>query len=492
MNSNKDSYAGIVKSTFLFGFVQVFNILSKVGINKAVAFFLGTEGMGVISLYQSTINLLKTGFELGISQSAVRDISQSLNNSRSEFSNTIGIVKRIILYTSSVGCLATLILSPWLSRWTFEGSSEYTYAFMWLSVVVFLNIITEGQLGILKGTRQLRALAKASLMGSVVGLLGGVPLYWILGDKGIVPSLLVSALAAVLFSYYYVSKVDYDKTNVSTKVAFKNGSTMMKMGIALMYVSFLGVLTDYIIRVYISNTSDINMVGLFQAGSMVITSYFGIVITALTTDYYPRISAINTDNKAIGAEFNKQCEVGLLMIVPLVVIFMFAQHFLVVFLYTDAFLPTIDYMQYATFGVFIMMICNAFAFILLAKNAIGIYFVTATISRLFTIPMNLLFFDLWGLKGLGVSYVLSMTFYLLILIICVWFKYKIRMRIDLLKMFMYTVLFSVLSYLVKDLENIVLKLFMGVILTGVTFYYTWRSMKRIMGINLLVYLKFKI
>ena len=37
MQSNESSYRSIFKSTFLFGFVQVFNIVMKAAINKAVA-----------------------------------------------------------------------------------------------------------------------------------------------------------------------------------------------------------------------------------------------------------------------------------------------------------------------------------------------------------------------------------------------------------------------------------------------------------------------
>ena len=47
--SDLSGYKNIFKTTFLFGFVQVFNIFVKVGINKVVAILLGTAGMGVIS-----------------------------------------------------------------------------------------------------------------------------------------------------------------------------------------------------------------------------------------------------------------------------------------------------------------------------------------------------------------------------------------------------------------------------------------------------------
>ena len=46
MQNSGASYKSIFKSTFLFGFVQVFNIVIKAVINKAVAVLLGAEEIG--------------------------------------------------------------------------------------------------------------------------------------------------------------------------------------------------------------------------------------------------------------------------------------------------------------------------------------------------------------------------------------------------------------------------------------------------------------
>ena len=45
MQSNESSYRSIFKSTFLFGFVQVFNIVMKAAINKAVGILFGAGGL---------------------------------------------------------------------------------------------------------------------------------------------------------------------------------------------------------------------------------------------------------------------------------------------------------------------------------------------------------------------------------------------------------------------------------------------------------------
>ena len=61
----EESYKNIFKTTFLFGFVQVFNILIKVITNKIVAVLLGAEGMGIVGIYNNTLEFIKSGTSLG-------------------------------------------------------------------------------------------------------------------------------------------------------------------------------------------------------------------------------------------------------------------------------------------------------------------------------------------------------------------------------------------------------------------------------------------
>ncbi len=148
-NKGGTSYGNIFKTTFLFGFVQVFNILVKVGLNKVVAFLLGAEGMGIIGIYNSAVQMIKTGAGLGVNQSAVRDISEAnAKGDANTFSRIISLTNKVILFTSLLGIVVTIVLSPFLSKWSF-GDHSYTFAVIWIAVVVGLNILTEGQLAIL-------------------------------------------------------------------------------------------------------------------------------------------------------------------------------------------------------------------------------------------------------------------------------------------------------------------------------------------------------
>ena len=60
MSRKETSYGTIFKTTFLFGFVQVFRIIVGVVKNKIVAILLGTEGVGLLGVYSSATSPFKS------------------------------------------------------------------------------------------------------------------------------------------------------------------------------------------------------------------------------------------------------------------------------------------------------------------------------------------------------------------------------------------------------------------------------------------------
>ena len=75
MFKDVSTYRRIVKSTGLFGGVQLVNILCSIIKTKLVAVWLGAEGIGIMSLYTLATETVSQITGLGIRQSGVRDVS---------------------------------------------------------------------------------------------------------------------------------------------------------------------------------------------------------------------------------------------------------------------------------------------------------------------------------------------------------------------------------------------------------------------------------
>ncbi len=405
--ADQAGYRNIFKSTFLFGFVQVFNIAVKVGLNKAVALLLGPVGMGVISIYNTSINLLSIGAGLGINQSAVRDIADARgSNDIKQIDITITFVKRIIRYTSLLGIVLMAALSPILSILTF-GNKDYTMAYLLLSLAVGATIQTNGYRAINTGMRDLRSVAYSTIWGAVAGLLAALPLYFFFGENGIAPSLIISAMATMLIAKYYADKIKYNKIRMRIREAVAKSSNMIKMGIALMIMSFMLSAVQLIISSYISSHGGLDIVGLYQAGATIVTSYFGIIVTAMSTEYYPRISGFNQDNNRLNIAVNAQSEIGLLLAMPLMVLFIFLAPFFIRFLYSAEFIEATEYLDFAVLGTIAIICSNSMGMILLAKQASKIFLISSLIGNIITLLQTLVLYHYWGLTGLGIAYAVN-------------------------------------------------------------------------------------
>ena len=172
------SYRSIFKATSLFGGVQAYKILIGIINAKFVAVLLGPVGMGIQGLYQSAIQLIQSFSSLGLSQSAVRDVSEANGSGDTkQIGLTVSVIKRLVWMTGLFGLVLTAVFSPVISRVTF-GNYDYTIPFIFLSVILLLDQLSAGQIVVLQGMRKLKSLAKSTSIGSTIGLIVSVPLYY--------------------------------------------------------------------------------------------------------------------------------------------------------------------------------------------------------------------------------------------------------------------------------------------------------------------------
>lgn len=413
VNTDTSNYRSIFKATSIFGGVQVFQIIIGILKSKCIAVLLGPAGMGIMGLYNSILSLVHGFTSLGLAQSAVRDVSESSGEgNQDKIDYTIAIIKKLMWITGLLGMVAMIVFSPILSKTTF-GNNDYVIPIIVVSVVKLLDQLSAGQNVILQGLRKLKYLAKASVIGSSCGLLVSIPLYYLLGVRGIVPTLVLNSITTLTLTWYYSRKVSVNKVYVSTKDAIHDGRQMIKMGIALSVSNILVMSFAYILRSFIRANGGVEEVGLFTAGFVVTNTYVGMVFTAMGTDYYPRLSSLNKDNEKCVKAVNSQGEIALLIISPLIVSCFVFIPFLIPLIYSEDFLPATDYILWAIVGMLFKAVSWSIAFLFLAKAESRLFVINETISNLYVLALNLIGYKVAGLTGLGVSMLIGNGIYLL-------------------------------------------------------------------------------
>lgn len=480
---------GLLKNTFILSVVQIANIVIKVLQNKVAAICLGTSGMGVLGIFNNTIQLLMTGCGLGIPQSAVREIAAAEGSNEDEKVDTIyTITTQIVLYTGLFGLLTTIALSTFFSTRLF-GNKSYTISFIILSIVVFLQILSEGYLAILKGKQKFVDMAKCTIIGAVIGLLITVPVYWYLKESGIILALILIALAQFIYVNIFVRKYKPAKIRIPIRELFQESTPMIKMGISLMIVSFVGVVFNLIVAAIIRQVGSINDVGIYNAGATILTSYFGVLITAMSTDFYPRVSSVYNNNEELKNLVNRQCLLCLALFFPIVVLFVFAAPFFISFLYTDDFIKATEYTDYAMVGTLLLLCSNFLGIILLAKQKSRIFLTSVFSQRIFLLIVYYFFYNWWGMRGLGYSYIMTGLSDIILMTLIMRHFFDITLDKHVFFILLSELSVTVLCMWLKTINNIICKYSLGVFVFVISILSCFMVLKIYLDIDIRVIVK---
>ena len=136
-----DNYGHVLKYTGIFGGVQGLNIGIGLVRTKLVALLLGPSGMGLASLFNTTVNMVFQATNLGLPFSAVRRVSELYQEGdEAGLARYVKVVRGWTLLTALLGMFVCIVIGPFLSHSTFAWG-DHTLHFVLLAPAVGMMTI---------------------------------------------------------------------------------------------------------------------------------------------------------------------------------------------------------------------------------------------------------------------------------------------------------------------------------------------------------------
>ncbi|OBQ55557.1 oligosaccharide flippase family protein [Tamlana sp. s12] len=486
MEKQSTSYKQILKSTSLFGGVQIFNILLSVIKTKIITVLVGASGLGVLGLLTSTVKLIVDFTKLGLETSAVKEISEyDSKANRSEFHSFVDVLNKVVWFTAIIGALLCMFFSGWLSTWAF-GNSNYKIEFMWLSLAVFFTQLTNGKKAILQGTRQLKKLAKANLWGSFLGLLVAIPIYYYYKIDGIVPSIILSVIIAYFIVVLYVEHKGFKIRKIGIVETFKKSKSMLSLGLSLSVNSLIVALTLWLIQIYIRNSGGLQEVGYYSAGMLIINSYVGLIFNAMGTDYFPRLSAINKDNSLIQKVVNEQAEIAVLLITPIIAVFFVFAPLVLQLLYSQEFIVILGFVTFGVLGTLFKAISFTLGYVIIAKGSSKLFIKISIVFNFLMLLISFFSYKAGGLTGLGVGLVIYYIIHFVTLKILTGYYYQLNLKKSFYRIFFICISICVFSYLGTLVQNRFLHYLWLTLMAIVSLIFTFTEIQKRINIKYLI------
>lgn len=403
------SYRHILKYTGIFGGVQGLNVLIGLVRTKFVAILLGPSGMGLASLFNTTVGFVSQATNLGLPISAVRQMSELYDRGDQEAINHfVKVIRGWSLLTALVGMLVCVAIGPFLSQTTFAWG-DHSLHFMLLSPAVGMMAITGGETAILKSMRKLGSIAIIQVLAVVAALAISVPVYYVFGESGIVPVIVMMAFATMVLTLKQSLKLIPLQLR-GAKGMLGEGMEMVRLGVAFTLAAVIGTASEMLIRSYLNVTGDLDILGLYNAGYMLTITYAGMVFSAMEADYYPRLSAVQHDIEATNETVNRQMKVSLLLISPMLAALIIALPLLVPMLFSGKFLPVVGMAQVAALAMYMKVLTLPVAYITLARGYSLSYLFLESCYFVVFVVLIIVGYQYWGLFGTGLAITLAHVF----------------------------------------------------------------------------------
>ena len=172
----------------------------------------------------------------------------------------------------------------------------------------------------------------------------------------------------------------------------------------------------------------------YYSNAVVLASYVGmLVFSAVETDFFPRLSAVNGDKEKSSKLVDEQTEVLVLLVAPLIVGFIVFLPIIIPLLLRRDFMPMLEMTQWAAMSLFFTALTRPMSFMSLSKGDSFTYLLQELFYDLFMAAAVVLGYQYGGLRLAGIGLFASSVFDWLLnmLITRVRYAYKAQGRVYL-------------------------------------------------------------
>ena len=402
--SGGSSYGQILRSSSIIGGAQAINYVIGLVRTKVVAVLLGPSGVGLVGLYVSAVGLVQTFAQFGINQSGVREVAAAAgSHDERSIAQTIITLRRVCWFTGIFGWGLTVGLAWPLSQWVF-GSGGHVWALAALGIVVLLELLSSGQKALLQGARRVGDLARLQIAFALLSTIAAVALYWWLGEEGIVPVIILTSVVQLCASWWFARKIAVVQVTQSWQQTWINSKALFRLGSAFMYGALLTALAGLAIRSLINRDLGIEAAGIYQAAWALSGLFGAFVLQAMGTDFYPRLTAVSSDDCRVKELVNEQIEMGILLALPGLLFAVPLAPWLIVILYSREFLEGALLMPWFFLGVLGQLIGWPLAIIPMARAAARYIYAIRTSNAVLQLGLAIVFIESHGLVGAAYAF----------------------------------------------------------------------------------------
>jgi O-antigen/teichoic acid export membrane protein len=141
---------------------------------------------------------------------------------------------------------------------------------------------------------------------------------------------------------------------------------------------------------------------------------------------------------------------------------------------------------WASLGMFFKTASWAVSFLFLAKGAAKIYFINEFVAQLLFLSLNMSGYYLFGLTGLGISFLLGYILYLIQSYAIITMKFKLSFKFKFITVFLVQFIFAICCFSITKFLSPPISYLLGTLLVVASIVYSAHELDKMIGIKVIV------
>jgi PST family polysaccharide transporter len=283
-----------------------------------------------------------------------------------------------------------------------------------MGAALLFGLASSIQTSLLNAHHRVAALARIASIGSILTAAVMIGCVRFLGVHGVAYGIVATAAVTWAVSRYFYARELRRPSTVAALDLRRAAASLLRFGVPYTASMVVGTGVQLALPVLVLHQLGQDSVGFYRAATTVSLTYLGFLLNAMSQDYFPRVSAVNADPTALNNLANQQLRLVMLLATPMVLGVLALAPFLIPIVYTPAFNPTVQILEWQLIGDILKLSSWTLSFVLLAHSGSGQFFISELSGGMVTLAASWFGMQWFGLPGLGLAAPVAYAVYYLV------------------------------------------------------------------------------
>lgn len=392
-------------------------VLAGLLTSKAIAIFIGVEGLALIGNFQNFVSSMQTISVLGLYQGAVKRISKFKDHAL-KLSKTLSTIFYLGFISTVLVSFFCYFNARFINDIIFPTYNKYIYIIEIFAIVLPFYALNMFIFSIINGFSKYKNIIIINIIGQVLSAaIALLLIYQNMLDGALVSVAIAESLVFLITLVGIINRpslVDYIQVK---NVCFKFFREMSSYSIMALFSAVIVPLVALAIRSYIIDHVGYKEAGFWEAMNRISKYYLMFVSTLMMLYVLPRFTEIDNIK-----EFRKEVFSFYKTIIPIfglgLILIFILKPIIIATVFSRDFLPVKDLFIWQLLGDFLKVLSLVIAYQLLAKKMFWHYVITQVFFVIILYLTSIYFIDIYGVEGAVIGHFASyLLYYAIILMI---------------------------------------------------------------------------